>query len=52
MSSREVSSGFFKKVFMTLMLVILFSSLALAQEDQAAANAVAIDTIWTLIAAN
>ncbi|KXS50161.1 MAG: ammonium transporter, Amt family [Halanaerobium sp. 4-GBenrich] len=51
MSSREVSSGFFKKVFMTLMLVILFSSLALAQEDQAAANAVAIDTIWTLIAA-
>ncbi|TDP26667.1 ammonium transporter [Halanaerobium congolense] len=51
MSSREVSSGFFKKGFMTLMLVILFSSLALAQEDQAAANAVAIDTIWTLIAA-
>jgi len=51
MSSREMSSGILKVVLATLMLVILFSGMALAQEDQAAANAVAIDTIWTLIAA-
>ncbi len=51
MSSREMSSGILKVVLAALMLVILFSGIALAQEDQAAANAVAIDTIWTLIAA-
>jgi len=51
MSSREMSSGILKVVLAALMLVILFSGMALAQDDQAAANAVAIDTIWTLIAA-
>jgi Amt family ammonium transporter len=51
MSSREMSSGILRVVLATLMLMILFSGMALAQEDQAAANAVAIDTIWTLIAA-
>ncbi|MFN2339941.1 MAG: ammonium transporter [Halanaerobium sp.] len=51
MSSREMSSGILKTIGMTLILVILFSGFALAQEDQAAANAIAIDTMWTLIAA-
>lgn len=51
MSSRVMSSKILKRILMTLMLVILFSGMAFAQEDQAAANAVAIDTVWTLIAA-
>ena len=51
MSSREMSSGILKVVLTALMLVLLFSGMAVAQEDQAAANAVAIDTVWTLIAA-
>ncbi|MFO7730731.1 MAG: ammonium transporter, partial [Spirochaetia bacterium] len=51
MSSREVKSEFGKIILMTLMLVVLFSGMALAQEDQAAANAIAIDTMWTLVAA-
>jgi len=46
-----MSSEVLKAILMTLLLVILFSGMAFAQEDQAAANAVAIDTIWTLIAA-
>ena len=51
MSIRVMSSEVLKAILMTLLLVILFSGMAFAQEDQAAANAVAIDTIWTLIAA-
>ncbi|CCU78523.1 Ammonium transporter [Halanaerobium saccharolyticum subsp. saccharolyticum DSM 6643] len=51
MSIRVMSSEFSKVIFMTLLLVILFSGMAFAQQDQAAANAVAIDTVWTLIAA-
>ncbi|PTX17486.1 ammonium transporter [Halanaerobium congolense] len=51
MSSREVSGKFLKTILMSLVVVFLFSGLAFAQEDQAAANAIAIDTIWTLIAA-
>ncbi|PTW02757.1 ammonium transporter [Halanaerobium saccharolyticum] len=51
MSSRGMRSEMKKIILMTLLMVILFSGLVLAQEDQAAANAVAIDTIWTLIAA-
>ncbi|MFP4199654.1 MAG: ammonium transporter, partial [Halanaerobium sp.] len=51
MSSRVMSSGILKIVGLTLMLVVLFSGFVLAQEDQAAANAIAIDTVWTLIAA-
>lgn len=51
MSSRVMSSEISKMILTTLMLVILFSGMAFAQEDQAAANAVAIDTVWTLIAA-
>jgi Amt family ammonium transporter len=46
-----MSSEFSKAIFMTLLMVILFSGMAFAQQDQAAANAVAIDTVWTLIAA-
>jgi Amt family ammonium transporter len=46
-----MSSEFSKVIFMTLLMVILFSGMAFAQQDQAAANAVAIDTVWTLIAA-
>jgi Amt family ammonium transporter len=46
-----MSSEVLKAILITLLLVILFSGMAFAQEDQAAANAVAIDTIWTLIAA-
>jgi len=51
MSSRGMRSEMKKIILMTVVMVILFSGLVLAQEDQAAANAVAIDTIWTLIAA-
>jgi len=51
MSIRVMSSEFSKAIFMTLLMVILFSGMAFAQQDQAAANAVAIDTVWTLIAA-
>ena len=51
MSSRVMRSKYFKIVLMTLMLGILFSGTAFAQNEQAAANAVAIDTVWTLIAA-
>ncbi|MGM0500016.1 MAG: ammonium transporter [Bacillota bacterium] len=51
MSIRVMSSEVLKAILITLLLVILFSGMAFAQEDQAAANAVAIDTIWTLIAA-
>lgn len=51
MSSRVMKSGFLKVVLMGLVLVIVFSGMAFAQENQAAANAVAIDTMWTLIAA-
>ncbi|TDP96856.1 ammonium transporter [Halanaerobium saccharolyticum] len=51
MSSRGIRSEMKKIILMTVVMVILFSGLVLAQEDQAAANAVAIDTIWTLIAA-
>ncbi|TDO83491.1 ammonium transporter [Halanaerobium saccharolyticum] len=51
MSSRVIKSKFMQTILMTLTLVGLFSGLALAQDGQAAANAVAIDTIWTLIAA-
>lgn len=51
MSSREMRSGMRKIILMTMVLVILFSGVVLAQEDQAAANAIAIDTMWTLIAA-
>ncbi|RAK09346.1 ammonium transporter [Halanaerobium saccharolyticum] len=51
MSSRVTRSKFMQTILMTLTLVGLFSGLALAQDGQAAANAVAIDTIWTLIAA-
>jgi len=51
MSIKVMSSKFSKAIFMTLLMVILFSGLAFAQQDQAAANAVAIDTVWTLIAA-
>lgn len=51
MSSRVMRSKFLQTILMTLTLVGLFSGLALAQDGQAAANAVAIDTIWTLIAA-
>ncbi|MFN2339974.1 MAG: ammonium transporter [Halanaerobium sp.] len=51
MSSRVMRSEYLKIVLMSLVLVILFSGMALAQEDQAAANAIAIDTMWTLIAA-
>ncbi len=51
MSSRVMRSEYLKIVLMSLVLVILFSGMAFAQNDQAAANAVAIDTVWTLIAA-
>ncbi len=51
MSSRVMRSKFMKTILMTLTLVSLFSGLAFAQNGQAAANAIAIDTIWTLIAA-
>src|SRR6056297_4213291 len=51
MSSRVMRSEYLKIVLMSLVLVILFSGMAFAQSDQAAANAVAIDTVWTLIAA-
>lgn len=51
MSSRVMRSEMKSIILMTMVLVILFSGMAFAQEDQAAANAVAIDTIWTLIAA-
>ncbi|RCW54916.1 MULTISPECIES: ammonium transporter [Halanaerobium] len=51
MSSRVMSNDIFRVIMTALMMVILFSGLAFAQGDQAAANSVAIDTIWTLIAA-
>jgi len=51
MSSRVMSSKALKVILTTFMLVILFSGMVFAQEDQAAANAIAIDTMWTLIAA-
>ncbi|MFP4199711.1 MAG: ammonium transporter, partial [Halanaerobium sp.] len=51
MSSRVMRSEHLKIILMSLMLVVLVSGIAFAQDDQAAANAVAIDTIWTLIAA-
>jgi Amt family ammonium transporter len=51
MSSREMRSRFFKTCLTAIIMVILFSGFALAQDDLAAANSVAIDTIWTLIAA-
>ncbi|RAK11799.1 ammonium transporter [Halanaerobium saccharolyticum] len=51
MSSRVMKSKFMQTILMTLTLVGLFSGLAFAQDGQAAANAIAIDTIWTLIAA-
>ena len=51
MSSRVMSSKFMKIVLIGLGLIVLFSGTVFAQEDQAAANAIAIDTIWTLIAA-
>ena len=51
MSSRVISSEYLKVILMSLVLVILFSGMAFAQNDQAAANAIAIDTVWTLIAA-
>ncbi len=51
MSIRVMRSKVLKAILMTLLMVILFSGMAFAQEDQAAANAIAIDTIWTLIAA-
>lgn len=51
MSSRVIKSDFSKIILMTLVLVIVFSGMAFAQKDQAAANAIAIDTMWTLIAA-
>jgi Amt family ammonium transporter len=46
-----MSSKALKVILTTFMLVILFSGMVFAQEDQAAANAIAIDTMWTLIAA-
>jgi Amt family ammonium transporter len=46
-----MSNDIFRVIMTALMMVILFSGLAFAQGDQAAANSVAIDTIWTLIAA-
>ena len=51
MSRKVLRSNILQTVGLTLMLVILMSSFVLAQEDQAAANAVAINTMWTLIAA-
>lgn len=51
MSIRVMSSKFSTAILMTLLMVILFSGITFAQESQAAANAVAIDTMWTLIAA-
>ncbi|SFL44513.1 ammonium transporter [Halanaerobium salsuginis] len=51
MSMREMRSKFFKTCLTAIIMVILFSGFALAQDDLAAANSVAIDTIWTLIAA-
>ncbi len=51
MSSRVMRSEYLKIVLMSLVLVVLFSGMAFAQNDQAAANAIAIDTVWTLIAA-
>ena len=51
MSIRVMRSEYLKIVLMSLMLVLLVSGIASAQNDQAAANAIAIDTVWTLIAA-
>jgi len=51
MSSRGMRSEIKTIILMTVVMVILFSGMVMAQDDQAAANAVAIDTIWTLIAA-
>ncbi|ADQ14576.1 ammonium transporter [Halanaerobium hydrogeniformans] len=51
MSRKVLRSKILQTAGLTFMLVILMSSLVLAQEDQAAANAVAINTMWTLIAA-
>lgn len=51
MSRKVLSSEFLGSVLLTLLMVILFSSFASAQDELAISNAVAIDTMWTLIAA-
>lgn len=51
MSRKVLSSRLFKTFLMTLMMVILVSGFVLAQDELAVSNAVAIDTVWTLIAA-
>ena len=51
MSRKGSRSNVLQVLGLTFMLVILLSPFVLAQEDLAAANAVAINTMWTLIAA-
>lgn len=51
MSRKVLSSAILKTFLTTLMMVILLSGFVLAQDELAVSNAVAIDTVWTLIAA-
>jgi len=51
MSRKVLSSDFLGTVLLTLLMVALFNGSVFAQEELAISNAVAIDTMWTLIAA-